>query len=78
MMRNSIITLIVLVLLTFISALVSNYASQYAATLILILAGLKFMGISYFFMDLIKAHVFWRIITSAFVVLIIAVMLIIL
>ena len=76
-MKRSKIALAVLVVLTILSALVSNYVTNYATTIILILSGLKFIGITYFFMDLINAHVFWRMITGVFVVLIIAMILII-
>ncbi len=76
-MKRFIITLIVLVVLTLLSAVVSNYVANYTATIILILAGLKFIGIAWIFMDLIKAHTFWRVITSVFVVLIIVVILVI-
>lgn len=65
-MKRLIITLVVLVVLTILSAVVSNYSTNYTATLILILAGLKFLGIAYYFMDLIKAHVAWRIILIIF------------
>lgn len=76
-MRRSIITLVVLVILTILSAVVSNYVTDYTKTIILLLAGLKFIGITYFFMDLIKAHIFWRVITASFVFVILALILII-
>ncbi|WP_296383023.1 cytochrome C oxidase subunit IV family protein [Winogradskyella sp.] len=65
-MKRFIITLVVLVVLTILSAVVSNYSTNYTATIILILAGLKFLGIAYYFMDLIKAHVVWRIMLVIF------------
>ncbi|WP_339755748.1 cytochrome C oxidase subunit IV family protein [uncultured Winogradskyella sp.] len=76
-MKSSLITLVVLVILTILSAVVSNYVTNYATTIILILAGLKFIGITYFFMDLIKAHIFWRIIIAAFVFVILTIILVI-
>ena len=69
-MKSSLITLVVLVILTILSAVVSNYVTNYATTIILILAGLKFM-------DLIKAHIFWRIIIAAFVFVILTIILVI-
>ncbi len=65
-MKRSKIALVVLVVLTILSAVVSKNATNYAATIILILAGIKFLGIAYFFMDLIKAHVVWRIMLVIF------------
>ena len=76
-MKSAKITLVALVVLTILSAIVSNYAGKYAATLILLFAGLKFIGISYVFMDLIKAHPFWRSIVSVFVFIIIGIILVI-
>ncbi len=75
-MKKSKITLVVLVILTVLSAAVSNYGGKYADTIILLLAGLKFIGIAYFFMDLIKAHVFWRVIIGVYVFMLLAVILV--
>ncbi len=75
-MKKAKITLVLLVILTILSAVVSNHAVKYAGTIILVLAGLKFIGIAYYFMDLIKAHVFWRTIIGVFVFVLLAVILV--
>ena len=76
-MKQAKITLGVLVILTLISALVSQSEMNYATELVLLLAGLKFIGITYYFMELIKAHVFWRVLIGIFVFIILAITLII-
>jgi heme/copper-type cytochrome/quinol oxidase subunit 4 len=76
-MKRQKIALAVLVVLTILSAVVSNFSSDYAATIILILSGLKFIGITYYFMDLIEAHLAWRILTGGFVFVILTVILVI-
>ena len=54
--------LIGLILLTVVSAFVSNNIidSSYVAAIIIILSILKFIGVSFYFMELKKAHVFWK------------------
>lgn len=59
-MKKTIITLIVLVLLTIISAIVSVLEINNIAFTIILLAGLKFIGVSFYFMDLKQAHTFWK------------------
>ncbi|PNQ72479.1 hypothetical protein C1T31_11865 [Hanstruepera neustonica] len=76
-MKSAKITLGVLILLTLISALFAQQTLSYSAIIILALAGLKFLGISYYFIELIKAHVFWRFIVAAFVFIILAIILVI-
>ncbi len=76
-MKSAKATLVILVILTILSAIVSNYAWNYVTTIILILAGLKFIGIAYYFMDLQKAHTFWKVIIGVFVLIMIAVILVI-
>lgn len=61
MNKASIITLVALLALTVISALFSNIEETYAASIILGLAVLKFIGVAFQFMELKKAHVFWKI-----------------
>ncbi|WP_111706701.1 cytochrome C oxidase subunit IV family protein [Lutibacter citreus] len=51
---------IALIVLTVISALVSNSSLYYASSIIIILAVVKFIGISFYFMELKKAHIFWK------------------
>ena len=59
-MKKTIITLSVLVLLTIISAIISALEINNIAFAIILLAGLKFIGVSFYFMDLKQAHPFWK------------------
>ncbi len=54
------ITLLVLIVLTLISAIVSNKELSYTVGGIIILAVLKFIGVSFYFMELKKANIFWK------------------
>jgi len=55
------LTWITLIGLTVISALFANTSLSYAAFFIIILAVAKFLGIAFQFMELKKAHLFWKI-----------------
>ncbi len=68
-MKNLKITLIILILLTFISATISSIDIKYATNIILILAILKFLAIVFFFMEIKKAHLFWRVSIIIFLVI---------
>lgn len=59
-MQKTTITLGSLLVLTIISAAVSNVDSRYTLIFILLLAALKFIGVSFYFMELKKAHTFWK------------------
>jgi len=54
------ITWFILILLTITSALVSKLESKYVVLIILTLSVLKFFGIAFQFMEIKKAHVFWK------------------
>ena len=69
--------LVLLIVLTIIAALISNNGVIYAVFGILILAVLKFIGVSFFFMDLRKAHPFWKGSILAFLLIFITMILII-
>jgi len=53
---------VVLIILTITTALVSNLTlnTKQAAVIILGLSVVKFLGVSFFFMELKKAHFFWK------------------
>lgn len=51
---------IVLIVLTIIVAIVSGSSLKHSFSIILILSVIKFWLISYYFMELRKAHVFWK------------------
>ena len=54
--------LIALIFLTALSAFVSSniIETSYVAAIIIILSILKFIGVSFYFMELKKAHVLWK------------------
>ncbi|PCI09042.1 MAG: hypothetical protein COB73_06070 [Flavobacteriaceae bacterium] len=60
-MKKLNITLAVLIILTIISALTSELEMKHAVVALLGLAVIKFIGVSFFFMDLRKAHPFWKV-----------------
>ncbi|MGB1307817.1 MAG: cytochrome C oxidase subunit IV family protein [Oceanihabitans sp.] len=64
---NTNITWVLLILLTIISAFVAKLENTYVAIIILLLAAFKFIGIAFQFMELKKAHSFWKGITVGFV-----------
>lgn len=67
-MKKSKITLFILVSLTLITLLISTGAGVYAAVGILSIAVFKFIGVSFYFMELRKAHSFWKGAIIAFLV----------
>ncbi|AUC81170.1 cytochrome C oxidase subunit IV family protein [Lacinutrix sp. Bg11-31] len=69
MRRTATITWIILIGLTIVSALVSKMESTYVVLIILILAGLKFLGIAFQFMEMKKANVFWKILIIGFLLI---------
>ena len=73
MERTFNITWIFLITLTILTAIFSNLAMKYVAIIILGLAFLKFIGVAFFFMELKKANVFWRILLVGFLALLLTV-----
>jgi len=59
-MKKTKITLIILILLTVVSAFVSSTIGVYTALILLVLTAFKFIGISLVFMGLREAHPFWK------------------
>ncbi len=51
---------ILLVLLTITVGVISSFSLSYAAVAILGLSALKFIGVAFYFMELKKAHIFWK------------------
>lgn len=69
MKNKATLTWIILIVLTIASALISKVESKYVVLIILILSALKFLGIAFQFMELKKAHPFWKGIILGFVFL---------
>ncbi|MGC1204781.1 MAG: cytochrome C oxidase subunit IV family protein [Flavobacteriaceae bacterium] len=75
MHKTSTITYIILIVLTITSAVLSKFSTSYIAILILLLAVLKFIGISFQFMELKKANPFWKGMVLGFLLLFTAIVL---
>lgn len=61
--RSLLITLIVLIALTFVGALSSVFGgtgARWVPLLIMLMAAVKFILVAFRFMELRKAHAFWR------------------
>jgi hypothetical protein len=69
MKKELIITWVLLMFLTFGSMLVANYYENgdYLIQIIMLLAVLKFIGVIFNFMELKKAHVFWKVAIISFI-----------
>lgn len=63
------ITWIILIILTITSAFISNLEGTYVVLIILILSALKFFGIAFQFMELKKAHSFWKVSIIGFILI---------
>ncbi len=74
-MQKTTITLGSLLVLTIISTAVSNVDSSYTLIGILLLAALKFIGVSFYFMELKKAHAFWKAAIILFLILFLSIVL---
>ncbi len=77
MNKQNVITWIILLGLTLISGWVSSTTLTYIIPLILVLAVLKFIGVAFNFMELKKAHVFWKIVLVSYLVIFCGVILLI-
>jgi len=69
MKKSTIITWTLLIVLTITSALVSKINRKYIVFIILLFAVLKFIGITFQFMELKKAHSFWKVSIVVFLLL---------
>lgn len=70
MQKKDIITLLFLVVLVLVTSLISLNSDglKIVSAAILILSAIKFLTISFQFMELKKAHSFWKILISIFLV----------
>jgi len=60
MNKLSIITWVSLIILTIISGVFSNIENRLVVLIIIGLATIKFLGVAFQFMELKKAHSFWK------------------
>ena len=61
MNKQTTLVWILLVLLTVAVGVISSLSLNIAVILILLLSSLKFIGVAFYFMELKKAHIFWKI-----------------
>ncbi len=78
MNSTSIITWILLLVLTIASAVFSNMQGSYIIPTIMALAVFKFMGVAFQFMELKKAHSFWKYLIITYLVVFLVLILMIL
>ena len=69
MNKTAIITWAILIVLTIVSALLSGIQSKYTVLLIMGISALKFIGVAFQFMELKKAHTFWKVLLLSFLVI---------
>jgi hypothetical protein len=60
-MNKLTVTWVVLLILSIVSGISSTDGGYYISVLILVMAAIKFVLVSFNFMELFKAHVFWKI-----------------
>ncbi|OUR92318.1 hypothetical protein A9Q87_07495 [Flavobacteriales bacterium 34_180_T64] len=77
MNKTATLTWVILIGLTVASAVFSIVQNSYIVLIILVLAVLKFIGIAFQFMELKKAHVFWKIIVCIFLFIFLSTILIV-
>lgn len=61
MNKQTTLVWILLVLLTVAVGVISSLSLNMAVILILLLSSLKFIGVTFYFMELKKAHIFWKV-----------------
>ena len=66
-MSRSLILLIILLFLTSVSAVIANSKIVYGVDYIILLAGVKFLLVGFYYMELKDAHIAWRIIFTTFI-----------
>ncbi len=75
MQKKDILTLVLLIALTLITSIISGFYNKlgiiYVA--ILCLSGIKFLSVSFQFMELKKANSFWKILISTFLLVFIGI-----
>ena len=71
------ITWIFLMLLTFSTAMIAGSHLEYMAPIVLGLAFLKFIGVAFYFMELKKANLFWKVSLLSFLIIFFAIILLV-
>lgn len=75
MRKKDFYTLILLILLTIITAIISvNYNNfKFVSILVLAVSGIKFLAVSFQFMELKKANAFWKFLIPTFLIIFIGI-----
>lgn len=75
MQKKDSLTLILLIALTIITAIVSGFYNKIEIIYIFILclSAIKFLAVSFQFMELKKANSFWKVLISAFLIIFIGI-----
>jgi uncharacterized membrane protein (DUF441 family) len=66
MERSFNITWLFLIMLTILSAVFANMEMKFVAIIVLVLSFLKFISVAFFFMELKKANIFWKVLLVGF------------
>ncbi len=74
--KRTLYTWILLLVFTVLAGILSGTAQKYAVVGILVLSAIKFMGVAFEFMDLRDAHIFWKIVVTAYVLVFMGIVLI--
>ena len=69
MNKRTIIVWVLLLFLTVTVGIISSLPFTYAAIIILVVSVIKFIGVSFYFMELKKAHIFWKVSIVIYVLL---------
>ncbi len=74
--KRTLYTWALLLLFTLLAGITSGTAQKYAGVAILVLSAVKFMGVAFEFMDLKVAHNFWKIAVTAYILVFMGIVLI--
>ncbi len=74
--KRTLYTWALLLVFTILAGIVSVTNLKYAVVAILVLSAVKFMGVAFEFMDLKIAHNFWKIAVSAYILVFLGIVLI--
>ncbi len=77
MVKRTLYIWVVLLVFTIVAGIVSSTAGKYAVVAILGLSAIKFMGVAFEFMDLKVAHTFWKVVVTAYLLVFLGIVLII-
>lgn len=74
--KRTLYTWALLLIFTLFAGIASGTTQKYAVVAILVLSAIKFMGVAFEFMDLKVAHNFWKIAVTAYILVFMGIVLI--